>query len=96
MHLFLTIHNFKTFTTKWQCKFNKKKQKLKKKIKYKLEFYLKIIALLVILMAAKKFQYCLPVRIMLKLVSAECLLFYIMLYGTDIYIKLYQDGIPSI
>lgn len=73
-----------------------KETKIEKKIKYKLEFYLKIIALLVILMAAQKFQYCLPVRIMLKLVSAECLLFYIMLYGTDIYIKLYQDGIPSI
>lgn len=73
-----------------------KETKIEKKIKYKLEFYLKIIALLVILMAAQKLQYCLPVRIMLKLVSAECLLFYIMLYGTDIYIKLYQDGIPSI
>lgn len=73
-----------------------KETKIEKKVKYKLEFYLKIIALLVILMAAQKFQYCLPVRIMLKLVSAECLLFYIMLYGTDIYIKLYQDGIPSI
>lgn len=47
-------------------------------------------------MAAQNFQYCLPVRIMLKLVSAECLLFYIMLYGTDSYIKLYQDGLPSI
>lgn len=73
-----------------------KETKIEKKIKYKLEFYLKIIALLVILMAAQNFQYCLPVRIMLKLVSAECLLFYIMLYGTDIYIKLYQDGLPSI
>lgn len=73
-----------------------KETKIEKKVKYKLEFYLKIIALLVILMAAQNFQYCLPVRIMLKLVSAECLLFYIMLYGTDIYIKLYQDGIPSI
>lgn len=73
-----------------------KETKIEKKVKYKLEFYLKIIALLVILMAAQNFQYCLPVRIMLKLVSAECLLFYIMLYGTDIYIKLYQDGLPSI
>lgn len=92
MHLFLNIHYFKTFTPNRQWKYSKKKTKLKKILSTN-KFYLKIIALLVVLMAAQKFQYCFTVKNNVQTGVYRIFVILWMFYGTDIYIMFYQEGI---
>lgn len=70
-----------------------KEKKIEKNFKYKLEFYLKIIALIVVLMAAQKFQYCFTVKNNVQTGVYRIFVILCMFYGTDIYIMFYQDGI---